>query len=111
MADNALLELLRNLGSAKEIKAEAIAALFLAFTGERPTLEKGRDDFGEFIRIKFSERQLEALRLNLDTLINKEPGDVRMDLAPVFTPLIIKKGLPYILGAGALGAIGGRYLK
>lgn len=109
MAD--VLDFLKSLGQSKEVKAEAIAALFVAFTGERPRVTKGKDARGEYMSIAPSPRQTEILRQNLEAQLAKAPGDVRVDLSGVLLPIILKKSiLPMLLAAGA-GFAGGRYIK
>ena len=103
-----LLDILKSIGASRDVKAEAIAMGFQAFTGERPTMRRGTDGGGEFIEITPTEKQAEILRAQLDSWISKEPGPLRVNLSSIWTPLVVKKAAPWTIGLTALSLFVGR---
>lgn len=103
-----VLDFLKSIGGSKEAKAEAIATGLAVFTGERPKMRKARDDYGEFIEITPTERQADILRRQLEAWLDKEPGEVRVNLGQVWTPIMVKKAGPWAVGLAAAGIFIGR---
>lgn len=87
-----------------ELKAEAIAAAVKAAVGVRPQIVDG----GKYALLRFSPSGQVAARGWLESQFGKPPGDVRVDVGPVVNPVVLKKALPYLLGALALGVIIGK---
>jgi hypothetical protein len=105
-----VLDFIKGFGQDREVKAAAIVAVIYALTGEKPVQTKGKDDYGDFIKITPTPKQAEILRANLEAQIAKAPSDVRVDLSDVWTPLVVKKGIPWLLGAGVIGLFTGKKL-
>jgi hypothetical protein len=103
-----ILDFLKSVGGSKEAKAEAIAAGLMVFTGERPSMRKARDDYGEYIEITPTEKQADILRKQIESWAAKEPGPVRVNLSSIWTPLVVRKAAPWALGLAALAAFAGR---
>lgn len=81
----------------KNLKTNAIS-VFLAFvTGENPIIEK----HPEFNEILLTENQIKILREKLTDFLERAPGNVRMNLNPVFIPVVIKKYWPWVVGISA----------
>lgn len=83
-----------------ELKAEAVAAAIKAATGVRPVIR----DAGKYAEITWGPADQVALRSWIDKQLTKRPtGDIRFVLGPVVHPLVLKKALPFLLGAMAAG--------
>lgn len=87
------------------IKSQGLALAIKAATGENPTVT----DYPDFSELTFDEDQVKRLRQKLKSALSAAPGDVRVDLAPVITPVVLEKVIPLAV-IGLLGAyVLGRY--
>jgi hypothetical protein len=83
-----------------ELKAEAVAAAIKAATGVRAVVR----DAGKYAEITFGPADQVALRAWIEKQLTAKPsGDVRFNLGPVVHPLVLRKALPFLLGAAAAG--------
>jgi hypothetical protein len=85
----------------RELKTGAIAAVLEAVTGSAPVITR----FPEYNKISFSPEQAKALQAYIERQLAAAPSDVRIDLKAVAFPIVLKRAIPYMIGAAALGAI------
>jgi hypothetical protein len=90
------------------LKTAAVKAIFVQIFGFEPVTNL-TDTYAEF---SFTPEQQVVLRNWMDKQLASQPGELRFNLAPVLTPWIIKKALPYVAAAVGTGyAIGNRRNK
>lgn len=104
-----LLTFLKAFGATRDIKAAAIVTGIEALTGSRPHVRQAQDDYGVYTEITPTADQAKILRVQLEAWLNKEPGDVRVNLASIWRPLVFKKTWGYALGLSAAGFLAGKY--
>ncbi len=85
-------------------RALAIRKGVRKLTGAEPEVEL-KDDH---VRIYFAPDELRIAQEWFKTNMNKEPGEVRMEVGPVVTPYFLKKLVPYAIGALAISFLLGR---
>lgn len=105
---SAVLDFLKRFGASRSVKAEAIAAGIAALTGSRPNMRQAQDDHGVYIEITPTEQQADILRRQLEAWLSKEPGDVRVNLSSIWTPVVMKRTLPWAALYGAACIFVGR---
>lgn len=88
--------------AATTVKAEAVSAAIALFTGERPV----KDVSGETITIRFTQAQVKQLQALLSDWLGSPSGPLRIDVAPVVVPVMLKRMFPY----AAIAAVGGGLL-
>jgi hypothetical protein len=89
----------------RTLKSQGIAFAIKTATGEQPIIS----DYPDYSKLSFDPEQVKRLREKLKSAISSAPGDVRIDLAPVFVPVALEKLAPFAI-AGLLGAyLLGRY--
>lgn len=87
------------------IKSQALALAIRSATGETPLVT----DFDTYSELSFDEDQVKRLRERLKSALSSAPGDVRVDLSPIITPVVLQKVVPIAI-IGALAAyVMGRY--
>lgn len=87
------------------IKSQGLAFAIKTATGELPTVS----DYSDYSELTFDEDQVKRLRQKLKNALSSAPGDVRVDLGPVITPVVLEKIAPLAI-IGLLGAyVLGRY--
>lgn len=91
----------------KTIKTNAITLFLLAITGEQPQVNK----YPEYNEIILSENQNKTLGETLDKMLSAEPGNVRMNLKPIVSPIVLKRYWPWLAGVGVGVLILGGILK
>ena len=98
-----------DLFSGRELKAQAVAGLLTAFTGEYPKLK--RED--NFISIKLSEKQILKGQNLLKQMLGAEPGEIRIEgINDIMTPVFIRKYIGWVIGIpAALILLGGLIKK
>lgn len=86
------------------LKATGYALALGQMTGEQPNvkLENGSQV------VYWSEDQLKRLSVKFTNMMDQPPGEVQVQAAPIFYPYIIKKVVPYVLGAAAVGYLVGK---
>jgi len=96
---------LDDLFTMREVKAQAVAGLLTAFTGEYPSIKRS----DEFVNIKLSNKQIEKGQTLLRKLLGREPGEIRIQgLNDIMTPVFVKKYMGWIIGVPlALVVLGG----
>ena len=87
------------------LKAETFKFGLKQLTGAVPTIEYLADGTA---RVYFPPGEVEKAQVWFSTMMNKTPGDISLDLAPVFKPYLLKQFLPYIIGGGIAGFIAGK---
>lgn len=84
------------------IKAKSISEMLNRLTGETPTVEY----YSDHARIYFEPDRLKRAQQKIEMILSKkEPSDIRLEWLPLFTPMAIKKGWPFVasvLGVGIL---------
>lgn len=89
------------------LKARAIAEGLGKLIGIKPTLDIRR----EYIRIFYPADQLRTVQKKFSDVIERPPGKIRVELAPVMTPYFLKKFTPALAGLLAGGFILGKSFK
>lgn len=92
--------------ASRELRVVGYTALFRQLTGKNPIVTT----YPEYTQISFDAAQQKTLQDQIEKMISKEPGDVRVDIGPVVTPIMIKRMIVYVAIAAGLGAFAGRYL-
>ena len=88
-------------------KATIYSVFIEKITGEKPILQ----DKGNYVNIVLSNSQEKTMQALLENKIDsKQESDVRVDLKPVLSPIIIKKALPIGIGILVGGYILGKIL-
>lgn len=91
-----------------DIKTIATAKItqraFKAILGIEPSLDVREDH----VRIYYPPDRLRAAQEAFKIMMEKPPGKIRTDIAPIITPYFLKKGIPFLLGIGATGYLLGR---
>ncbi len=77
------------------LQAEAIAAALVLVTGERPLL---RTD-GDSITVVFTEAQKLKLQDLLKDWLETPQGNLRVEVAPVVMPVVLRRIAPWLFGA------------
>jgi len=90
----------------RELRVLAWSALFRQLTGSPPIVTS----YPEYTQIAFTGDQQGKLQAEIEKIIAREPGDVRVDIMPVITPIMLKRVIVYMAIAGAAGWFAGRYL-
>jgi hypothetical protein len=80
------------------IKSQGTALAIKAATGEMPLVT----DYENYTTLSFSPEQIKNLRVKLKSAMNAAPGEVRVDFAPIITPVVLEKIAPLAL-LGLLG--------
>lgn len=83
------------------LQATGIIAAARLITGEQPIVE----DFGTYTQITFTPSQQIKLRDQLEKMLSGKPGAVRVDARPIVYPVVIKRLIPLLVIAFALGFI------
>lgn len=91
----------------REVRAMAWVAVISAVTGKAPVINRLPD----YTEIRLNPSQEKALTAFFERQLAKEPSDVRINLTPVFTPIVLKKAAPYAAGLAALSYWGGTRMK
>ena len=86
------------------LKARAIAEGLGYLIGIRPTLDIRRD----YIRIYYPADRLRTVQKKFGEIVERPPGKIRVELAPVMTPYYLKKFTPALAGLLAGGFILGK---
>jgi len=86
------------------LKSKALQTAIDAGTGQKPKIKTVN---GKTI-LYFSEKQQKVLGQQLENQLNKKSGQITVEVAPVINPIIIKKAVPYLAGALAIGYIIGK---
>jgi len=92
---------------AARTKVEAIAAVTLLYTGERPIIT----DHGDYYEVNFTESQIKKLQDTLKAWHDAEPGEIRINVKPVLLPFYIKRYAAYLAGIGISGLLLGLFIK
>ena len=89
-------------------KAEAVAALIRAVTGEDAIIE----DMGTYQKISFSPFQQVRIRDYIERQLSakREPSDILVDVNPILLPIAAKRLMPFLIASLALGFFIGRKL-
>lgn len=77
--------------ASRRVKAEAIAGAVMALTGERPVMKDRPGEDGGYTEISLTDSQAEKLRTLIDGWLSKKPGNVRVNLVPVWVPLVMRR--------------------
>ncbi len=85
-------------------KAKAQGLLLKRLFGVEPNYEYGSDH----VRVYWQPDKLKIVQMKIAKMQTVQPGDVRIDWFPAVSPLVIKKALPYALGAVVLGYVLGK---
>lgn len=83
---------------ARVLKSQGLSLAIKAATGETPIIS----DYTDYSELSFDPEQVKRLRQKLHAALSAAPGDVRIDLAPVIVPVVLKKIAPLAI-AGMLG--------
>lgn len=84
--------------------AKATQAAFKRVLGVKPSLDIQADH----VRIYYPADRLKEAQAAFSNMMEKPPGKIRTELAPVVTPYYIKKGAPIAIGLGLTGFFLGR---
>jgi len=82
-------------------KSKLIQAGLQKLLGIKPTLDI-RD---KYVRVFYPPDKLKMAQDNFKKVVEKEPGKIRVEIAPIVTPYYVKKFLPHsltLLGTGYL---------
>jgi len=85
----------------KETKTLALYALIVQYTGEAPTIKR-YDTYNQILLTQSQNKKLENV---LDNWWSKDPSDVRINVAPIILPVIIKKYWGWAAGVFGLGTL------
>lgn len=80
-------------GFGARAKAAAYVAAISLAIGSDPIVEETPG----YIRIRFTTEQKKALQEFIEGQLKKGPGDVRVEIGPVLTPIILKRLIPFSL--------------
>ena len=86
------------------LKARAIAEGLGNLIGIKPTLDIRRN----YIRIFYPADQLPRVQKKFTDVVERPPGKIRVELAPVITPYYLKKFTPALAGLFAGGFVLGK---
>lgn len=79
-------------------KAKATGLIMSKMLGVEPDYEYAEN----YVRVYYQPDKLQTVQGNVNLMANKKDGEIKIDWLPIVQPLIIKKALPYLLGAGLL---------
>jgi len=83
----------------------------LALAAQRATGVKPQVDYtADHVRIYWKASDLPSMRAKFADYMAAKPGPVRVEVAPIVNPYIIRQVVPYLAAALALGVIVGRIL-
>jgi hypothetical protein len=91
----------------REAKTGAISLLVKQITGEDPIVKRYR----ERNVINFTPKQVKLLQMYINKQIDAEPSDVQINIKPVVGPIILRRALPWLIGAALAGVIGLSVIK
>lgn len=91
----------------KTIKTNAISLFLLAITGAQPEIIK----YPEYNELVLSNNQNQIIRELLNKMLSADPGNVRINLKPIITPIVLRRYWPWLAGVGAGVLILGGILK
>lgn len=91
----------------RELKTGAFSALIKLYTGESPVITRMND----YNQIDFTPSQVKTIHAKLDEAHRGDPGEVRLNVKPIFLPYYLKKYAPPILGLIGAGFLLGRLSK
>lgn len=91
----------------REAKTQALNLLIKNYTGEFATIKR----YSSYNQILLNSNQNYKLQGIVEDWWNDEPSDVRVNVAPVLVPIIIKKYWPWAVGTFVLGALAGFVIR
>ncbi len=62
----------------------------------------------DYVRVFYGPKELPIARAQFKRSMERKPGAVRGDIAPIVTPYFVKKYIPYLAGALILGYVAGK---
>lgn len=89
------------IGFGTRAKALGYSAAIRLAIGSDPVVK----EYPDYIQISFTPDQQKALTSYIESQMKKGPSDVRVDIAPIITPIAMKKVLPF-----AFLALSGAYM-
>lgn len=94
-------------GIDRNIKRAALVAAIELYTGEKPIV----NEYSTYDEIIFTDNQKRLLRDQLTRWNRAEPGDVRVQVAPIMLPWAAKTYGAYLIGVLGAGFLLGFLLK
>jgi hypothetical protein len=90
-----------------DLKVAAISQLSRMITGEPPIIT----EYPGYTQVSFSIVQQKKLELYFEDMIFGAPGSFRVDLKPVFYPIVLKRLIPIVAAVAVIGYVAGRKSK